>query len=258
MIRHIESKDNKYVKLVKSLSQRKYREKHGLFAAEGKRIAGEAMEYASSDIEFIMLSESFADKNPDFARDDVLTLAVADSIFKTVCDTENSQGALAVVKISSPIAEYANSHFALVLDGVSEPGNMGAVIRTAEAMGVDIIYTIGGCVDVYNPKTVRATMGSIFRVPIISKDSAALFDELKTNGFAICASSLAADKNIADVPQCGSLALVIGSEARGISPETEAKADILFKIPMRGKTESLNASVAAGIAMYELGRKILW
>ncbi len=256
MIRHIESKDNKYVKIAKSLSMKKYREKYSLFFAEGRRIVAEALSVGSA--EFVILSESFFAKNPDFSNEDVLTLVVSDAVFKDICDTENSQGALAAVRISQIPQDLDLARFALILDGVSEPGNMGTIIRSAEALGVDIIYTTGGCVDVYNPKTVRSTMGSIFRMPIVfGKNSAEIFDILKERGFTVCASSLSAKKSISDISDCGKIALVIGSEARGISPETEAGADILFKIPMRGAAESLNASVAAGIAMYELGRKVL-
>ena len=256
MIRHIESKDNKYVKLAKSLSRRKYREKLSMFCAEGKRLVSEALSVGA--VEFVILSESFFEKNSDFSGENVLTLVVSDAVFKDICDTENSQGVFAAVRISQIPQNLDLARFVLILDGVSEPGNMGTIIRSAEALGVDIIYTTDGCVDVYNPKTVRATMGSIFRMPIdCGKSRAELLGVLKERGFTVCASSLSAKTSISDISDCGKIALVIGSEAWGISPEIEAGADILFKIPMSGAAESLNASVAAGIAMYELGRKAL-
>lgn len=262
MIRHIESKDNKYVKLIKSLSMKKYREKNRLFLAEGVRIVRDALQNSDCAIEFLVFSDSFFRKNQsfvsEFSSEERLALVISDSIFDTLCDTENSQGALAAVRMPNIAANLKNSRFVLILDGVSEPGNMGAIIRTAEASGVDIIFTIGDCVDVYNPKSVRSTMGSVFRMPIVRRENCAeLTEELKSNGFAVCASSLAAEQSIYDVPNTAKIALAIGSEARGISSELEAAADMLFKIPMRGKAESLNASVAAGIAMYELGRRAL-
>ncbi len=143
----------------------------------------------------------------------------------------------------------------LILDGVSDPGNLGTIIRTAESMGADAVLLTNNCADLYGPKAVRATMGSIFRMPAVSCECGEMLAELKARGFSICASSLAAERTISEVGAAQKTALVVGNEAHGISAAVEESADTLFKIPMYGKAESLSVSIAAGIAMYELGAK---
>lgn len=133
---------------------------------------------------------------------------------------------------------------------------MGTIIRTADAAGMTGVIVSKGCVDVYNPKVLRSTMGSIFHIPICqSQDIFETMDRMKKRGIKICAAHLEGSCDYFDLEYKNNIAIVIGNEANGISEEVKNFADILVRIPMPGRAESLNASVAAGILMYEILRK---
>lgn len=259
----IESANNKKLKLLKSLAAKKSRDKTGLFVVEGKRMAGEAVEYALSSIEFAAVSRSFAEENKILVKSiDELGISVytiKDNLFNQVSNTVTPQGISIVMKGGSNAKVNDNmSEFnrVLVLDGVSEPGNLGTIIRTAEAAGIERVYMMKGCADIYNPKVVRSTMGSIFRVRFVRDCDIQAVRELKENGFEIAASSLGESidvyKYAESLNKNTKRAIVIGSEAFGVSVEVLSLADVCVHIPMQGKVESLNAAVAAGILMYML------
>ena len=256
MIEALVSRDNSKLKLVRSLSRKKGRLENGLFFVEGIRITQEALQEAENDIKFLLVSETFAKKNKIFAKslDETgnMVYTAKDDLFREVCDTEHPQGIGAVVEIPNYTDEVLlGRQFILALDGVADPGNMGTMIRTAEAVGVDAVVLLGDCVDVYNPKTVRSTMGAIFRMPIIC-ETLDIFDRLKGQGVTVVATALRNAVSIEQIQLEGPRLLIIGSEARGVSESVLAQADITAKIPMKGKAESLNAAVAAGISMYML------
>ena len=143
----------------------------------------------------------------------------------------------------------------LFLEGLQDPGNLGTIIRTAEAAGIDAVYMLRGCADIYNPKAVRSTMGSIFRVKFACGCGLEIIGGLKERGFEIAATELSGSVDLFEYAR-GSrdkkIAAVIGSEARGVSKEALALSDVRVRIPMDGKVESLNAAVAAGVLMYAL------
>jgi TrmH family RNA methyltransferase len=144
----------------------------------------------------------------------------------------------------------------VLLDNIRDPGNMGTIIRTADAAGCAGVVVSDGCADIYNPKVLRSTMGSIFHLPVCHGGSITeMMQLIKQRGFLLCASHLEGSVSIYEADLSGNTALIIGSEAEGISGETAAKADLLVKIPMAGRAESLNASVAAGIMMFEAMRQ---
>ena len=248
------SRDNPNLKLIRSLSQRSGRKKANAFLAEGKRLVEEAAAYAADQIRFFAVSESFADKEENFMKmlDETGKngYTVKDNLFRGLCDTETPQGVLAVLDLpSGQKPDLSRAEYLLVLDGVAEPGNMGTIIRTAEAAGVDAVCLYGGCVDVYNPKTVRASMGSLFRMPILQTELSDL-RRLQAEGVKFCAAALDGSEQAMREEFSGRRAVIIGNEAHGVSAPVLKFADIRVKIPMSGRVESLNAAVAAGILMY--------
>ncbi len=248
------SRENKFLKLVRSLQSKKGRTTSGLYFAEGRRMADEALSYAHELIEAVLVSDAFLEKNRDYVRkieDSGKTVyTAAEKLFVEVCDTETPQGIGVVLRMQSKEISLEASSFLLVLDGVSEPGNLGTIVRTAEAAGVDGILLLKGCADLYNPKVVRSTMGSIFRVPCMTALSSEYLETCKRNGFFLTATALCDSVPLTDAIKKEKQMLVIGSEATGVSQEVLSLADQCVRIPMEGKVESLNAAVAAGVAMY--------
>lgn len=253
----ITSKSNPTYKLIKSLETKKGRDKSGLFFVEGRRMVDEALTYAAGDIFCIAVTEDFYENNKLFMNsiDEsgkyVYTLTA--SLFKDICGTQSPQGIAAVIKQpSSSIPSVSDLRFVLILDRIAEPGNMGTIIRTAEAAGVDLIYLMKGSADIYNPKVVRSTMGSIFRMQFYSADTPAELEALKEYGFTLIATSLEGAEKIETVAIPKKRAVIIGSEATGVSTELLSLADLKIRLSMCGKVESLNAAVATGIILYML------
>ena len=175
-------------------------------------------------------------------------------------DTENTQGILGVLKykerdLINNISK--DNKFVLILDRIQDPGNMGTIIRTADSAGVDAIILLKGCVDIYNPKVIRSTMGSIFDMNIIHATQYETVDFLKQNGFNIVSSYLQTDNYYHETNYEGKIALVIGNEANGINDDLISKSDKLIKIPIYGKAESLNAAISAAILMYEIKKYLI-
>lgn len=255
-MQELTSRENKFLKLVRSLQSKKGRTSSGFYFAEGRRIAEEALVYAKEQIEAVLVSELFVEKNSEMVkeidRSGILVYTVPEKLFLECCDTESPQGIGVVLKIEQREINKTNAAFLLVLDGVSEPGNLGTIVRTAEAAGVDGILLMKGCADLYNPKVIRSTMGSIFRVPCMTGVEASELEEWKRMGFVLTATALSRSVSIHEAMKSQKQILVIGSEATGVSREVLAMADQCVRIPMAGKVESLNAAVAAGIAMYAL------
>ena len=169
-------------------------------------------------------------------------------------------GGVELKYVEYDIDDYINieeKQIFVILDGLNDPGNMGTIIRTAEGAGVSMILTNKECVDIYNPKVTRATMGSLFRVPVKNcQNLVETIKYLKSKGIVMYGAHLNGKEYFADDALNESVCIFIGNEARGLSEEISNEADKLIRIPMMGKLESLNASVAAGILMYEARRKI--
>lgn len=256
MINRITSRDNKILKMVRSLLRKKGRGQTGLYFAEGKRLVDEAIRYIPHSIRHIIVSEEYVSENTEYldglASSNVLVYVTENKIFTELCDTQTPQGIMAVIEIPTEAsADFSSLQYVLILDGVSEPGNLGTIIRTAEAAGIQHICLTNGCVDIYNPKTVRASMGSVFRMKFLHTDKT-FIEQLKSVGFTIVATALYNSIPIEEAKFSGKRAIVIGNEAKGVSKEVLGISDISVKIDMSGKVESLNAAVAAGITMYML------
>ena len=257
MINDISAKDNKNLKLVRQLKKKNGREANNKFIVEGIKIVLEALDYAADDICFVVASDEFCLREPHLIEkcDEVCgrIYRISKNIFDELSDTDTPQGILAVMKQSSEeFTPDTNSERILVLDGVSEPGNMGTIIRTAEAIGFDGIYLMKGCTDVYAPKTVRSTMGSVFRVKMKSGCSAENLIELKNMGFSVIATTPSGSVALEEYDAPLKCAVVIGNEAHGVSDEVMEISDEKIKITMGGMAESLNAAIAAGIVMHWL------
>lgn len=257
-INYIKSLSNSRIKYIKGLHRKKNRVKEGLFIIEGSKIVEECIE-KNYRLETLLVSEDYLEGNED--RLDALKeiademICVDNKIYDYVSDTETPQGILAVSKIiSRDIDSFIREDgFYLILDGLQDPGNMGTIIRTADAFGVKGIFLSEGCVDVHNSKVVRATMGSIFRLPIYNIDDLEKFKRL-VGEINIYSSSLEADEYVYNLDFSNSM-LIIGNESKGVSREYQALATRLVKIPMLGEAESLNAAVASSVVMYEAMRQ---
>lgn len=186
---------------------------------------------------------------------------VTDNLFKKMSDTVTPQGILCIINIQAvslkdKLSEYKNKPVKIIaLEGLQDPGNMGTIVRTSEAAGINFILAGVNTVDIYSSKVVRSTMGSIFRIPVIYTDDLYRDIELvKSEDVSVYAAHLKGEKSYRDVKYSGRSMILIGNEGRGLTDEATATADTLVKIPMHGQVESLNAAVAAAILMFELGR----
>ncbi len=252
----IGSKDNPIYKKTRKLLKRKYRDEYGLYLLEGIKPLLDAVSLGIEIEEIFVCDGNFDISVPD---DTGYDLTILDrELFNALTDTEHSQGVIAVVKKTNSSMDVLgeirlkNGGNLVVIDRLQDPGNVGTVIRTAEAAGYCGVITVPGCADVYSPKVVRAAAGSLFRMPVIegiNHDS--VISELKKHGFKIVAASLDGDTLYRDADISESTALVIGNEGQGIGKEFMKAADLKIRIPMMGSIESLNAAVAAGILMYQ-------
>jgi TrmH family RNA methyltransferase len=185
-------------------------------------------------------------------------ILLPDPLFNALSETKTPQGILAVMKKSEVQFDnlFDNENMFVILDNIKDPGNMGTLIRTCNCAGVDRIFTSKGCVDIYNPKVLRSTMGSIFHIPIIKcEDLLSIIQQMKVKGISIYASSLNGSVNLYSIHFKDKICIVIGNEADGVDQEIQDLSDYLVRIPMKGSAESLNAGVAGGIIIYEAIRQ---
>lgn len=235
----ISSKTNPVIKKVSSLSDKKFRKLFGEFIVESVKAVDESLSSGMSVSEIICTAE-YADKYRD-------ALVVTDELFERISTEKSPQGVLAVVKIPfRPLR--APQGKCLLLDRVRDPGNLGAVIRTANAAGYEDIYLVG-CADAYSPKAIRASMGGVFYVNVYEGGYEEVFRALEGTPL-ICADMSGEDVFKFRAPE--RFCLCIGNEGSGVSDTVSAKSDYTVKIPMRDTCESLNAAVSAAIAMYAL------
>ena len=256
----ITSKDNEVIKNIRKLKDKKYREIENKYIVEGIKLIEEAVE-ENAKIDTIVVCEDCVENNliePKLMYEIAKynCIYVSEKVFGAVTEVTNPQGILAVVeKDNKEDAIDYDQDVIVALDGIQDPGNLGTILRTADSVGLKQIIISKETADAYNPKVVRSTMGAIFRVKvIIANDLVKTLKEIKKHKFKIVATSLQTEDSIYNV-QYDKKAIVIGNEANGVSNEILDMADIKAKIPMLGKTESLNASVAASVILYEYVRQ---
>ena len=263
-MKRIRSKDNQTYKEALRLLRKKYRDQTRLFLLEGPRPVMDALK-SGAGLETVFIRESAAAETAaeelealcSSAGEGPQCVLLADELFDRLSDTEHSQGVLAAArKPDGGALKTGSQSKVLILDRLQDPGNIGTIIRTAEAAGFTALIAIKGTGDIYAPKTVRAAAGSLLRVDVFEGyETEEAVSLCRRMGLRIIAGDLegAADYTQADLT--GGIAFAIGNEGRGVSDELKAAADIKVRIPMEGDIESLNAAVAAGILMYEAYRQ---
>ena len=258
----ISSKDNELVKHIKKLKDKKYRDESNEYIVEGVKLIEEAVK-ENAKIKKIIICEDTT-RTYEIPTNVMLEIAkyeciyVTDKIFSLITQVTNPQGIMAIIEKSSENEEIDYTQDIIVaLDDVQDPGNLGTFLRTVDSIGLNQIIVSKGTADAFNAKVVRSTMGAIFRIKIIEvEDLKQTIKEMKKHRYKLMVTSLQTENSIYDI-DFNKKIIVIGNEANGVSQEIQDMADEKAKIPMLGKTESLNASVAAGIVMYEYVRQKL-
>lgn len=253
----ITSSSNPQMKNIVQLNKKaKARREQGLYVVEGYKMYLEAPE---EQIEKIYGASHFLEKHPEIRQKHPDLEEVDDRVFAAVSDTQTPQGILCLMRRPSwdikRMLEKENP-FLMVLEDLQDPGNVGTIFRTAEGAGVDGIILTKNCVDIYNPKTIRSTMGSIYRVPFFYTDKIEeVLGELMVHDVRTFAAHLNGERDYDREDYKRGTAFFIGNEGNGLTDDLANMADRLVKIPMCGQLESLNAAMAAGILMYEAARQ---
>ena len=257
----ITSASNTQVKNIIQLNQKaKARREQGLFVAEGRKMFGEA---PRDWISKVYVTESLTSDSSLMEQISMLPEGkaeiVADHVFRQMCDTKTPQGILTVLR--KPVWTIqdilrGDSPLIMILEDLQDPGNAGTILRTGEGAGVSGILLTKTCVDITNPKVIRSTMGSVYRMPFLYVESVvSLTQELKDRNIRTFAAHLHGKNSYDQESYTGGTAFLIGNEGKGLTDEAAESADCLIRIPMCGKVESLNAAMASGILMYEAARQ---
>ena len=258
----ITSKDNEVVKNIRKLKEKKYRDSSNEYIVEGLKMIEEAIE-ENVKIKKIVVCENCL-KDSEIEQKFMYKIAkydciyVSSKVFGLLTDVVNPQGMLAVIQKDGTEDKICyDDDIIVVLDGIQDPGNLGTILRTVDSVGLKQIILSKTSVDAYNPKVVRSTMGAIYRVKIIEAENLVeTLKNIKKHKFKIVATSLEESESIYKMDYTKKV-IVIGNEANGVSREILDIADAKAKIPMLGKTESLNASIATGVILYEYVRRKL-
>lgn len=256
----ITSTANKRVRRLSQLVKKaKFRKEENVFITEGYRIFRETPKEL---IQEVYVTDRFREAHAEELSDNELRRAsqycLSEEVFSRVADTKTPQGILCVVKRLQKNTEelLRENGLWLLLEDIQDPGNLGTIVRTAEGAGVSGIFLSPGCVDIFSPKVVRSTMGSIFRVPFAGDcDLAEVVSLLKENAVTVYAAGLNHACCYDEPDYCAGSAFLIGNEGNGLSVQMLNAADRIVRIPMQGQLESLNAAMAAGILIYEAARQ---
>ena len=256
----ITSKDNPIVKKTVSLREnRRERTKSGLFVIEGLRFCKDAV-LSGADVKTVLVSEELLKHHAEDAEiicnacDDVRV--VSESVSQKLGDTVNSQGVYCICALKNENTQLCGNRF-IALENLQDPGNIGTVIRTAEAFGLDGVVLIGNCVDIYSPKVLRSTMGTIFRMPIYKfADAAAACAQFKAADLTVYGAVLDENASLLSETKLNEKSVcLIGNEANGLTEDAKEICDKFVIIDMPGNAESLNAAVAASVIMWEMVKK---
>lgn len=252
-MQQISSVNNKLIKELAKLNKKKYREDTGLYIIEGFHLFEEALK-ARRRYQYLLgtedaLTKAESEYNVDLEQKKVILINKA--IARHLSSTKNSQEIFMVLKVSQPKEFSFNYGKWVLLDNLADPGNVGTIIRTADAAGFNGVVLSKESVDLYNPKTQRAMQGSQFHIDLIVADLSDVINQFKSYDIPVYASMLDKKaKKLNDFDQVPQLALVIGNEAHGVSDSIANLSDEKMYIPIKGQAESLNAAVAAGIMIY--------
>lgn len=260
----ITSKANEKVKFIKSLNEKKFRQKYNCFYLEGIKVVEEVINSNRAiDILFIAYSDEILNLVNGGERllkiiqsvesnDDINVLNITKDIFESLTDTVNTQGVLVVLKIKEYDLEEILKHEndIVLLDKLQDAGNLGTIIRTCDAFDIKTVLCTYGTVDVYSQKAIRSTMGSILRQKVIYIKEEQI-ETLKKFNFKLIGTSLNTNNNLKSIDLSGKKVFIFGNEANGVSKTVESKCDKLIKINMSDSAESLNVGISVGIVLYE-------
>ena len=244
----ITSRKNPYLQQVKKLlSSRKEREAAGLFVADGTKLLQEAVRFWPG-LDTVILSDGVQAEVPEHVR----VLRVPGDVMESISPMAAPQGAVFVCRLPEK-TEFAPQAPMLLLDGIQDPGNLGTILRTADALGVRVAL-LEGCADPYSHKVVRASMGAVFRAPVVQTTWESAEPALRLAGIPIAVTALSDSSVDIRTAGLGKMAVVIGSEGQGVRPEILRSADARLIVPMQAHCESLNAAIAAAIVAWEMGQ----
>lgn len=254
----IRSPSNPLVHQVRQLAQRKHREEHGAFLLEGERLVGDAL---ANGVEprTLLVREDFQPHSPEMATA-LETYAprvrvIARAVFDRALDVVTPQGIAAVVSLPDPRAAIGPFRYGLLLDGISDPGNAGTLLRSAAAAGIELVMAAPGTADLWSPKVVRAAMGAHFRLRLAREAKEKEIDRWAASAAVRVVADASAGLDYTDADLSGPLLVIVGSEAHGPSPNAVELANIAVRIPMAAGVESLNAAVAGSIILFEAARQ---
>jgi len=248
----IESTDNPKIKYLASLKLPKYRKKHGVFIVEGARMAAAALAHAR--VRELLYTGGAVEEPPAAAR--VVRTELSARCMKKISDIQNPPACAALVELpaydlETIIAEKTRVRM-IIAAGLQDPGNVGTIIRTADAAGFDAVCLVENSADPFGPKAVRASASSIFTVPVVETESAELFSLLKAAGIETIFAEPRGGEPVDTFAFAAKTAVVVGSEGAGVPDTLDRYRDKTVTVPIRGSAESLNAAVAAAIVMYRL------
>lgn len=243
----LSSRDNKLIKLAKKLHNKKDRKENNLFIIEGEKLIRDAIQSG------VVISTLFVkDSVSNSFSNKIDTYEISEDFMSYISTTDSPPPYLAIAKISQKIIELNNCKFVLVLNDLQDPGNLGTILRSAEASGVDLVVASKSTTDIYNSKVIRSAMGSVFRVPFKYVDSIDEFlSDLSKQNFKIVMTSPHAKSSFYELDYSNKIALFIGNEGQGLRKDFIDKF-YSVKIPMMGEIESLNTSIATSIILYEV------
>jgi len=251
----INSKTNKTYKMLLSLRTKKGRTEHGCYAVEGLKSVEEALVHAKN-IKLLVVTKNFLASNADLlclAKEKQVELCcLSEDLFSKISDTQTPSGVLCTIALPDHTKPVLQDGLYIYCDHLADPGNAGTIIRTADAVGASAVLFSPECVDIYNPKVIRSTMGSFFHIATYTDVDCGLLDDAKKQGFLCAAGALspsATDARALTLPK--NTLLVIGNESNGVTTQVLSLCDKHVILPIVGKAESLNAAAAAAVFMYK-------
>ena len=241
------------IKYIRSLELKKKRKEEQVFVAEGHKLVGDLLGHFPCKL--LIATSNWLKMNHSATANEIIEVTQEELSRASLQKTPQEVLAVFVQPSYDLNPEVIKSSLCLALDDVQDPGNLGTIFRTAEGAGMSAVIMSAGCVDLFNPKVVRATMGAIFRLPFfITENMTKEAERLKQEHFSVYAASLEGARLYTEETYEGKCAVIIGNEANGIKQETQQAATHKIKIPMEGQLESLNAAVSAALFMYEIHR----
>lgn len=250
-MKYLSSRDNALIKKLIKLKHKKYRDQENIFIIEGEKSVAEAIQQKIA-LRYLLCDVQWHKADTLDTLPGVQYFKLAAGLIDEICDTETPQGIIAAAQIPDHDYKMAGKDKLLVLlDDVSDPGNVGTIIRSGWALGADGILMTPGCADPYSPKVVRASMGGILHMPIYRNFSLPELVWFKSQGYSILGTDVNSPNSLYDLDITGSKIIIIGNESRGMSRASENICELKFKIPTKPQVDSLNAAIACAIILSE-------